>query len=497
MPDTQKPANSKIVARPQPWIVRLTLGGICGWVLSVPALAWAEFRIASPVQGADLRASSTVLTLQDCAAPPGKAVPTFRALVDGVRVGSQIRSAAGQGASQWWLQVEMPESLSSDVRHRLTLEALCGDRVRTDTLSFTWRERGVLGTALGLARNFRISNRSDMSNWDAAFGAAAWGMDALRESSSSIEAAELSAWLTGYHRGWERRSEKERRIHLPGELLPGLSALGLAFDDGLAAARERLRDLIWFLKVTPVNEIGALDRWGSSPLAWSRVGGISASDLLNVSVFAAQAGIRMADRDLLDFAFRQPAIYRSKLRDSNSGLYHQVWLEGPDRPQNEGSGFSLRANGQVLMALVSLLGSRPADESQSDEVQIMARELAARLHELQLPSGGFPLGVGSRYPVREEVSATAWIATAMARGVREGVLPPRYLASVRQAWEYISSRVIDITPADPRSQPRYSLDQIAGLTRLPDRREVEVRDAPHGLGPVLLLASELSALGGF
>ena len=477
--------------------LKTNLIGLCGLLMLLPGFARAEFRISSPVQQADLQSVSPVLSLQDCAAPRGKEVPIFRAFVDGDLVSSQILPARERVATQWWLQVQIPEDLDSEGRHRITLEAICGDSLKTDTLEFSWRTRGAVQTAVGLARHFRVLNRSDLAPWSSAMGGLAWGLDALRAYVSAVDGAELSDWLTGYHRGWERKPEKDRRIHLPGELLPGLSALSLAYEGGLVPARERLRDLIWFLKITPLNEIGALDRWGSSPLAWGRAHGISAQDLLPVSVFAAQAGVRMADRELQEFAFNQPEIYRSKLQDSKTGLYHQVWLEALDRPQNDGSGFSLRVNGQVLMGLVSLVEWMPASDQRSFEVSQMARELAEKLAPLQLPSGGFPLGVGSRYATVEEISSTAWVAAALARGVRLGVLPPVFLEPARRAWDYISSRVTDITPEGVASQSRYSLDRMARLSALPDRREVFEKDAPQGLGPVFLLVSELAALGGF
>ena len=469
-----------------------------GMFLALPSEAGpllTDFRIETPVAGADLHSERVVLALKNCKSPKGRTQPDFRTFLDGVKVEAQvlIRSRTSRPES-WWLGVDLPKELNSEQAHRLTVEAVCGERARVATLGFTWRTRGGLETALGLARKFRVQNRSDSLPWGSAHGALAWGMNAIREFAPVAEQRVLGDWLQGYHRGWSARPEKERRIELPGDLLPGFSLLGLVYEDRISQLSDRVKELVWFLKTRPLNDWGAIDRWGSSPLAWARAKGMAAQDLLGVGGFAAQVAVRNGDRDLLEFAARQPAIYAEKLRDPISGLYHQVWLEGIDAPQNRGDGFNLRASAQVLYAFVLIAELLPKDHPARASIDALAVDLQARLAAQQLPGGGFPLGVGSRYLEEEEVSTSAWVGAAIVRGVRAGILAPATLEQARAAWSFLVARVEGSRSTG--DLPEYDIGPIARLSRKPDRLESDLKNAAHGVGPVLLLAAELQGLGG-
>jgi rhamnogalacturonyl hydrolase YesR len=221
---------------------------------------------------------------------------------------------------------------------------------------------------------------------------------------------------------------------------------------------------------------------------------MASQDLLSVGIFAAQSALRSEDRDLLEFAARQPTLYSEKLRDPISGLYHQVWLEGLGAPQNQGDGFNLRVNGQVLYALVVIAESLPIESPARPPVVEAAVDLQGRILAHQLPSGGFPLGVGSRYQEEEEVSTSAWIGAALARGVRSGVLPSSSLEQARDAWSYLVARVGFSRSAG--ALPLYDISPIARQSGRPDRLVGDQKNTAHGVGPVLLLAAELQALGG-
>gem|GEM_PF-2684571 len=470
-----------------------------GVLVSAPVAQAAlpsEFHIETPVAGADLQAQHTVLALQNCKAPKGASAPEFRLFLDGEKMESRplTRSRVAMPSS-WWLGLELPDDISSEAPHRITVEAVCGERARVATLEFSWRNRGGLETALGLARSFRVRSRSDTQDWSPASGMVAWGLDALREFAPLAEQKVLGDWLQGYHRSWAARPDQARKVDQPGDLLPGVSMLGLAFEQQITPVFERFKELVWFLKTQPLNAQGAIDRWGSTPLAWARAKGIEARDLLNVGVFAALAAARLGDRDLLEFAARQPFIHADKLRDPISGLYHQVWLESLDAPQNEGSGFSLRVNGQVLFALIAIAEALPSGHASRGPIIDLALDLRSRLLAHQLPSGGFPLGAGSRYLQEEEVSASAWIGAALARGVRGGILPPLALDEARGVWNYLVARVNVVETKG--ALPLYGIGPIARLTRKPDRLQGDLENAAHGVGPVLLLAAELQGLGGF
>lgn len=461
-----------------------------------PSAQANAFKILSPLAGSDLHDSEVVLTLTGCEASKKGEAPYFRILLDGSEAPFRLLGALDKRGNQdWWLQFTVPEETEIG-KHRVTVEGTCDGKARSDSISFTFRERGVLETVEGLARSFRAKNRSDRAEWNLPHGLVAWGMSEIANLNQDAEADLLRDWVEGYHRGWASRDSEDRALKAPMDVLPAVSGLRSVFESNNAAVRARLEDAVQFLETAPRTSLGLLDRRG---IAWWRQAlppGVAADELLGYAVFATQWGVYSNHAELLDHGARAPGILAQKLLDQNDGLFRQIWLEKKDRARNEGKLYNLRTQAGVLFAIVSILDALPRNHPETASLSSLARELSQSVLRHQLPSGAWALYTGDRSSDSDETSTTALMGAALAKGVRVGALSPITLLSVRLAWSHLMGRVSSVG-ADVKSLPVYSIDRVAPWPNTSRGPSCLKENLPHAVGGVLLFASELQRLGGF
>lgn len=157
----------------------------------------------------------------------------------------------------------------------------------------------------------------------------------------------------------------------------------------------------------------------------------------------ARAGAVSGEADFFAEAAKQIRLYRSIVRDPQSGLWHQGrgWIK--DEPATISPGTWSRGHGWLLRGLTAALGAMPRDSHEYREMQATLVELADALLERQQPSGMWHClldrPVGASPP---ESSGTAMIATALARAVREGTLTgDQYRDSARRAFAALPAYV--------------------------------------------------------
>jgi rhamnogalacturonyl hydrolase YesR len=212
---------------------------------------------------------------------------------------------------------------------------------------------------------------------------------------------------------------------------------------------------------------------------------IWADDLFMSVPFLAGMGILTGDRRYLEDAARQVIGFHAHLFDARAGLMFHNWYSDSGRP---GVAFWGRANGWAAMAQVELLDRIPRGDPRRDTLLALFRRHVAGLARYQDTTGLWHQLL-DRDDSYLETSASAMFTYAIARGVDQGYLDPRYAAVARRGWRGVLSRI------RPDGQIQGTCAGTGVSDDLADyyRRPTPLNDV-HGIGAVLLAGTELRRL---
>lgn len=194
-------------------------------------------------------------------------------------------------------------------------------------------------------------------------------------------------------------------------------------------------------------------------------------------------------------------------KDPKTGLLYHGWDESKEQKwANKQTGqsphFWGRAMGWYAMALVDTLEHFPTDHPRRRElIDILNRTIAA-VEKVQDPNTGLwwdILDLGGREKNYLESSASAMFVYSIARGVRMGYLPERYMRAAVRAWDGIKNEFIK-TNAKGETDWEGTVS-VSGLGGNPYRdgsydyymsEKLRTNDA-KGLGPAIKAALEMEA----
>ena len=228
-------------------------------------------------------------------------------------------------------------------------------------------------------------------------------------------------------------------------------------------------------------------------------------------------GLYMAEPFYAEYAatFRHPEAFRDitnqfvlmdeHVRDAKTGLLYHGWDESKqerwaDKQTGLSSQFWARAMGWHLMALVDTLHYYPANDPGRKILLAQLDRDAAAIARVQDQTTGLwyqvldkPAEKGNYF----ESSASCMFVYALARGVREGDLSPRYLKNAERGYQGILSHFVK-TDADGLVSLTGTVKGV-GLGGDPYRDgsygyyigEKVVSDDPKGVGAFLLASTEM------
>jgi unsaturated rhamnogalacturonyl hydrolase len=192
-------------------------------------------------------------------------------------------------------------------------------------------------------------------------------------------------------------------------------------------------------------------------------------------------------------------------RDPKTGLLYHGWDESKqerwaDKQTGLSSQFWARAMGWQMMALVDTIAYYPEDDAGRKQLIAQLEQEAAAIARFQDKKTGLWFQVmdkaheNGNYP---ESSASCMFVYALAKGVRQGYLPPLYLANAERGYKGILSHFIQTGPGDEISLT----DTVkgAGLGGDPYRDgsyayyigEKIITNDPKGVGSFLLASAEM------
>ena len=174
-------------------------------------------------------------------------------------------------------------------------------------------------------------------------------------------------------------------------------------------------------------------------------------------------GLYMAEPFYAEYAttFHHPEDYKDiekqfvlidqHLRDAKTGLLYHGWDESKqqrwaDKQTGRSQEFWARAMGWYMMALVDTLEYAPADSSLHKELVSQLNRYAEALVKVQDAKSGLwyqVLDKGTEKGNYLESSASCMFVYSLARGVRQGYLPEKYLDSAQRGWTGILSHFIE------------------------------------------------------
>ncbi len=196
-------------------------------------------------------------------------------------------------------------------------------------------------------------------------------------------------------------------------------------------------------------------------------------------------------------------------RDKKTGLLYHGWDESKSQKwANKDTGLSPhvwgRAMGWYAIALVDVLDSFPKNNPRRAELVAILNREAEAITKYQDKDGlwwdivDMP-NKGKNY---HESSASAMFVYALAKGVRQGNLPDKYLATANKGWAGIKKEFIKETP-DGNLNWEGTVS-VSGLGGNPYRdgsfdyymsEKLRTNDA-KGLGPAVMAAIEMESLAG-
>lgn len=162
-----------------------------------------------------------------------------------------------------------------------------------------------------------------------------------------------------------------------------------------------------------------------------------------LSVFPAVYGSETGDRELLDFAARQPRLYAARLQDPEDGLWRHSWWVRAGRPHPSGRIYWARGNGWVVASLPRILDRLPADHPERLGILEILERTSRALLPLQRPDGWWEtvlLPPGRSY---RESSATALVAAGWLHSTAAGYLPEAYRDPAERAFRSVVDALVE------------------------------------------------------
>lgn len=263
-------------------------------------------------------------------------------------------------------------------------------------------------------------------------------------------------FLKAYCDHWAARAP---RVDQSDTAAPGLVTYGVQ-KKLPGRGYERLTEkVLSYIRNAPRVLDDSPNHLGSSPEGRFYPKSIWVDSLMMLSLFPAVYGAETGDRELLDFAARQPRLYAARLQDPADGLWRHSWWVRAARPHPSGRVYWARGNGWVVASLPRILDRLPPEHPERSGILEILERTSRALLPLQRPDGWWEtvlLPPGRSY---RESSATALIAAGWLHSAAAGYLPEGYRAPAEKAFRSVVDSLVE-GPGGRLSMPEISAPTI-------------------------------------
>ncbi len=192
--------------------------------------------------------------------------------------------------------------------------------------------------------------------------------------------------------------------------------------------------VLQYIREEPRVMDDAVNHLGNSPEGRFYPKSIWVDSLMMFSLFPARYGAEQGDRELLDFAARQPRLYAGYMQDSQDGLwYHSYWVKAKTHYPKKKI-FWGRGNGWVIAALPMILEYLPEDHPDRAETIAIFQRTAEAILPYQREDGYWETVFNKPGKTYREASATALMASGFLQGVRKGYLDKKFQVAGERAF---------------------------------------------------------------
>ena len=215
---------------------------------------------------------------------------------------------------------------------------------------------------------------------------------------------------------------------------PGLITYAMYKRTGIGSYKRLTDKVLDYIRNEPRLYLDCLNHLGSSGKAKIYPKSVWIDSVMMFSVFTSLYARETDDRELIDFAARQPAQYASMMLDEKTGLWsHSYWVKrGARFPKNVYWG---RGNGWVIAAFPMILDNIGIDHPEAGEIIRLFNKTSESLLSLMNEDGTFnTLLTHKSY---RELSATALISAGWLHGVRCGYLDEKFREPALKAFQAV------------------------------------------------------------
>ena len=197
---------------------------------------------------------------------------------------------------------------------------------------------------------------------------------------------------------------------------------------------KRLTDKVLdYIRYEPRLYLDCLNHLGSSKKARIYPKSVWIDSVMMFSVFTSLYASENGDKELLDFAARQPKQYASMMLDEKEGLWaHSYWVKRKSAFPKKNI-FWGRGNGWVVCGFPMILDNIGMDHEEAPRIISLFQRTSEALLPLMREDHTFTTLL--KHKSYRELSATALISAGWMHGIRCGYLDERFREPAIKAFE--------------------------------------------------------------
>ena len=212
---------------------------------------------------------------------------------------------------------------------------------------------------------------------------------------------------------------------------PGLITYAVYKRTGSAECKRLTDKVLDYIRNEPRLYLDCLNHLGSSKKANIYPKSVWIDSVMMFSVFTSLYAKENGDKDLIEFAARQPEQYASMMLDESVGLWsHSYWVKRKKPfPRKV---FWGRGNGWVVAGFPMIIDNIGKDHPKAQRIIDLYVKTSEALLRLMNEDGSFNTLLTHRS--YRELSATALISAGWLRGIRGGYLDGKFLEPAIKAF---------------------------------------------------------------
>ena len=222
---------------------------------------------------------------------------------------------------------------------------------------------------------------------------------------------------------------------------PGLITYAMFKRTGKAEYKRLTEKVLDYIRYEPRLYLDCLNHLGSSKKADIYPKSVWIDSVMMFSVFTSLYARENNERDLIEFAARQPKQYASMMLNKEKGLWaHSYWVRSKHAFPRRNI-FWGRGNGWVVCGFPMILDNIGLDHKEADGIIELLRETSEALLGCMREDGTF--GTLLKHRSYRELSATALISAGWFHGIRCGYLDKKFLEPAVKAFEACVNAIVE------------------------------------------------------